>query len=638
MTKLILLTVALAVCVRAEQPVKVTVPVNQTLALDEKSKLADVSWNGTELAPVGGARLFHLGKYGVRVFNAIRARSAARATYSPAPIPARLLGPGEIFGVRTNKGNYAKVMVTAAEAGSLTLQYVTFLSTPLALSGSISGPPPYITSVQNNYSYLRPGAPNYGIAPGSIFIVQGQNLSTNNTPVLQSSAAPGLPLTLGQTSLSVTVNGVTTVPALYYAFSTAVAAVLPSNTPAGTGTLTIQSNGQSSQAPIQVVASAMGLDTLYGNGAGAGVATDASSNVLSFSNSARAGQTITLWGSGLGADPSNDDRSYPQGEHNLTSVPLQVYIGGVSASVLYRGRSAYPGLDQINVVIPSNVAPGCFVSVTAQTNLIVSNTVTIPVSALGGACSDPGLGLAGAQLQAFANGTVPVKSIAVMLSEQTSLAGTVSDSAEVIPFSVTSTEFGSGNSYSSQGSCVLFQPGLGFPFQSPLDAGAVQLSGPTGNSTVTNQGFDDAEHLPSGSLAANPGPYTFTSAGGADIGPFKVSLTVPKAFAILNQTALASINRAQGATVSWTGGALGGDVMVNAVAPAPDGGSINVYCHAPSGAGQLTIPPSVLLAIPPGNGKLLITSSTAPETVSATGLDFSVATAVLSYEVFASYK
>ncbi len=50
--------------------------------------------------------------------------------------------------------------------------------------------------------------PNYGIAPGSLFAIQGLNLSGNQTPVLQSSAAPGLPTTLNQTSLSVTVNGV----------------------------------------------------------------------------------------------------------------------------------------------------------------------------------------------------------------------------------------------------------------------------------------------------------------------------------------------------------------------------------------------------------------------------------------------
>ena len=32
---------------------------------------------------------------------------------------------------------------------------------------------PTVTEVQNNYSFIAPGLPNYGIAPGSLFIVKG---------------------------------------------------------------------------------------------------------------------------------------------------------------------------------------------------------------------------------------------------------------------------------------------------------------------------------------------------------------------------------------------------------------------------------------------------------------------------------
>jgi uncharacterized protein (TIGR03437 family) len=134
-------------------------------------------------------------------------------------------------------------------------------------------------------------------------------LNGNQTPVLQSSAAPGLPPTLNQTSLSVKVNSVTTAPALYYASNAAVAAVLPSGTPVGMGTLTATYNGNSTTAPIQVVPSAIDLDSLYGSGAGAGVVTDSNFNVLDLTNSALPGEAITLWGSGVGADTSNDESS-----------------------------------------------------------------------------------------------------------------------------------------------------------------------------------------------------------------------------------------------------------------------------------------------------------------------------------------
>jgi hypothetical protein len=267
----------------ADQSGSATLTEGSSLNLDTgviSSVGGDVFWNGTALAAQGQAGLYNLGRFSSRVFKSITARSAARAPYSVAPIPASALIVGDIFGVRTNGGHYAKVSVTAVNGTSVSLQYTTFIAASIAAHPSAFGPPPFISQVQNNYSFLLPGVPNYGIAPGSLFAIQGQNLNANATPVLQSSAAPGLPTTLNQTSLSVTVNGVTTTPALYYASSNAVAGVLPSTTPVGTGTVTLTNNGQTTQAPIQVVASAVGLDTLYGAGSGAGVLTDANFNLL----------------------------------------------------------------------------------------------------------------------------------------------------------------------------------------------------------------------------------------------------------------------------------------------------------------------------------------------------------------------
>jgi uncharacterized protein (TIGR03437 family) len=407
------LALALSTAAWADQSGNATLTANTYLNLDAgalSSAAGDILWNGTALVPQGRAGLYNLGKYGSRVFKSIAARSAAGAPYGAAPIPAGALVTGDVFGVHTNGGHYAKVIVTAVNGASLSLQYTTFIARGSSIAANsvanpaAFGPPVFIFQVQNNYSFLLPGAPNYGIAPGSLFAIQGQNLNGNSQPVLQSSAAPGLPTTLNQTSLSVTVNDVTTTPALYYASSTSLAAVLPSTTPVGAGTITVTYNGQISEpAPIQVVPSAVGLDTLYGTGAGTGVVTDVNFNVLGLTNSAMPGEVVTLWGSGVGADTSNDDRTFPQNQNNLTNIPMQIYIGGISANILYRGRSQYPGLDQIDVVVPANVSPGCYVSVVVETGSIVSNSVTVPVSPNGGACSDPALGLSGTQLQALAN-------------------------------------------------------------------------------------------------------------------------------------------------------------------------------------------------------------------------------------------
>jgi uncharacterized protein (TIGR03437 family) len=649
------LAIAFSTAAWADQSGNATLTANMYLNLDTgamSSAGGDILWNGTALTPQGRAGLYNLGKYGSRVFKSIAARSAAGAPYSATPIPAGTLVAGDVFGVHTNGGHYAKVIVTAVNGAALSLQYTTFMTAAPGITTGSSiaansvanpaafGPPVFIYQVQNNYSFLLPGVPNYGIAPGSLFVIEGQNLNTNSQPVLQSSAAPGLPTTLNQTSLSVTVNGVTTTPALYYASSTAVAAVLPSTTPVGTGTVTVSYNGQSSQAPIQVVPSAVGLDTLYGTGAGTGVVTDVKFNVLGLTSSAMPGQAVTLWGSGVGADTSNDDRTYPQNQTNLTNIPMQVYIGGISANILYRGRSQYPGLDQIDVVVPANVSPGCYVSVVAQTGSIVSNSVTVPVSPNGGACSDPALGLSGTQLQALANkGTTPVNSVAVTLSQYTNSSGRVSGQAEALSYAVTSVEFGSGDNYSSEGSCSVFEPGLPFPFQSPLDAGTIQLTGPTGALDLEAEGGGAyLAQLPAGSLTNNPGTYTFIGSGGKDVGSFNVAINVQTPFSLANKSALASITRSQGTTVTWSGGFANGDVMVNGVGANPNGGSVNFYCHAPSSAGQLTIPAATLAAVPPGGGKLVVMNATAPQTISASGVDLGLATAVVSFDVPTTFK
>ena len=100
---------------------------------------------------------------------------------------------------------------------------------------------PVISGLQNNYSNLTPGLPNYGIAQGAIFAIYGANLAKNSTP-LQT----GYPLhtSLGGVSVSVTVNGTTTQPILYYATQNQLGAILPSNTPVGTGQITVTKDGK----------------------------------------------------------------------------------------------------------------------------------------------------------------------------------------------------------------------------------------------------------------------------------------------------------------------------------------------------------------------------------------------------------
>jgi hypothetical protein len=111
---------------------------------------------------------------------------------------------------------------------------------------------PAITAVENAASNLDPRLPNAGIAQGAIFVVYGTSLGPANIAVAPAAFQS---TTLSNTSVAVTVGGTTVDAPLYYTSAGQVAALLPSNTPTGPGTITVTYNNQASaKAPIRVVA------------------------------------------------------------------------------------------------------------------------------------------------------------------------------------------------------------------------------------------------------------------------------------------------------------------------------------------------------------------------------------------------
>ena len=110
----------------------------------------------------------------------------------------------------------------------------------------------------------------------------------------------------------------------------------------------------SAGTPITVTPSAFGI---LNYNATLAAAYDAGNSLITPFNAANPGQTIALWGSGLGADPANDDRLFPQKTNNLAGSFLQAFVGGVAAPIVYAGRSQYPGLDQL-VLDNSRQRPG----------------------------------------------------------------------------------------------------------------------------------------------------------------------------------------------------------------------------------------------------------------------------------------
>jgi uncharacterized protein (TIGR03437 family) len=549
--------------------------------------------------------------------------------------------------------------ITGTSTGTITTNLqVSFTGAGSITTGGSGGttPAPTVTQLQNNYSYILPGLPNYGIAPGSLFIIKGTNLSSQPLSSLQSSAAPGLPLTLNGTSVSVTVNGTTVQPPIYYTSPTQLGVVLPSSTPVGTGTITVTNSGQPSlTAPIQVVTSALGLDTLYGSGTGEGVVTDANGVVLTATNSASPGQTVILWGSGVGADTANTDRVYPEQQDNLTGIPMQVYIGGISATILYRGRSQFPGVDQVNVTIPTTVATGCDVSVVAVSGNVVSNSITLPINAGGGACSDPNLGIGGTTASSLSGKTTVNYGFAAILESTepgiASSAPTTTSSATAIFESVSGAQFAASASsgYASIGSCIVTASTTSssngtIPTITGLDAGAVSVTGPAGTQTLSTipgyLGIYEAT-LPSGFIPPAGGSYTFNGTGGQNVGAFNTSINFTNPLTWTNSASLGTVTRSQGATVTWSGGASGTYVEISGGSTATVGGqtvTVTFICNAPASAETFTVPPAVLLALPAGSGSLSVENSTNPQTFTASGLDLGYVTAAVLVGIGATYN
>jgi len=523
---------------------------------------------------------------------------------------------------------------------------------------------PTINAIENNYSYILPYSPNYGIAQGSIFTIFGTNLAASATS-LQSFP---LKTTDNGASVSVNVNGATTQAIPYYVSPYQIAAILPSATPVGTGSITVTTaSGTSQPANITVVETQFGIDTLYGTGAGPAVAEDASGNVLTFTHSANPGQTIVLWGSGVGPDPGNPDETvFPQKQNNLTNLGIEVDIGGIKSAVSYLGRSMYPGLDQINVTVPPNVEPGCFVSVVVWAGTNISNFASLPIAASGQTCSDQVIPYSGTELETLGTkGAVNIGAlrIGVLQLAPTSLFGIpvsaetqqnayamfTSSSATQFISSLYAPENGAVDvalTTVSIGSCLVQQDGSfsGSSTATPtnLNAGStINVIGPSATAMLNaNNGVyytpadgGSGNNLPNGFISNSGGDFKFNNASGASqVGAFSTQATVPPVFTWNERDTTSNVDRSEPLTVTWSNAAPDSFVQISGFSSASYGVdtiATAFTCSASASAGTFTVPAPVLLALPPtavldglvSSSYLAVSDFTIPQTFSAPGLD-----------------
>ncbi len=651
-----ILACALPIAVRADLSENTILVTGSTLNLDTGAVAGsggDILWNGSTIARQGSATLRNNGVIGSTNFNGLPESywDTDAGGASGTSITAAQLVAGDAFVAITNSGKIAKVMVIANTGGVITLQFTTF---------GVSAAPgvPVIAQILNNSSLTPVGMPNYGIAPSSIFVVQGSGLADAGNPVLQDSSA-GLPLTLNGASITVVVGGVTTRPALYYTSTAQLAAVLPAGTAVGTGTLTVNYRGtNSAPAPIQVVASAIGINEynqipiplgVLNTNIDLGVATDAVTGaLLSFTNSAAPGQIIVLWATGLGADPADSDTTYSSTPHSV-NTPLQIYVGGVLATILYQGSAGYPGVNQINLTIPASVTQDCQVPLVAVTGKIISNVVVLPIHQGGGTCvkqGTAGVSISGDQIIKDTQDTIKGGSLTVLQTNSTDAKGvrTVSSSAGASFFKSTGLLAGAtgrGDNL-SPGSCAVYPIITGGAITVVgLDAGTVTLTPPTGAAITLPPQLgikgNDGATLAAGVIPAG-GTFTFNGSGGADVGPFSATLTIASPnFNWTNPSAATTIDRTQGLLYTWTGGLPGTYVLLGGTSTG-SGVTAGYSCKVAVEAGQFTVPSYILLGMPAGSGGVSIQQHDTDSSFSAMGLDDGGISAVIEYSVAATIK
>ena len=503
----------------------------------------------------------------------------------------------------------------------------------LLLFAVLGAAQPSISNVVNSASGITQGLPNGAIAQGAIFLVTGSGLGPSS---IVFDSTPFQDTSVGGTSVSITVNSTTVTTPMYYSLATQVAALLPSNTPTGTGTVTVTYNGQTSAtAPITVVQNNPGIFTASQNGQGVAIVTYPDGGIVSpfkaancagvytFCGAANPGDIVTLWATGLGPVSGNETAGAGLGV-NMESIPLVLWLGGVQAQVTYRGRSGYVGLDQINFIVPSGGPTGCAVPLALQVGNMVSNYTVIPVANTSRTCTPSNPVLAGVAQNLIAN-TGPISYGQIVLKRQLASASSglqyadvgqasfaqITVSAQIQPLLLSYLDS------EPLGTCLVansLSPPNALPTLTTagIDAGRISVSGPAGLQVMAEHlGFGQATQYvatfsQSGTYFSG-GQYTVTGAGGSpggtSTGGFTVKFTITQTPSWTSQeqfTISSGITRANGATINWNNPSSNYYVEIDGTASTDNTFTTGAVfsCVVPASAGTFTIPPSVLQALP----------------------------------------
>lgn len=485
------------------------------------------------------------------------------------------------------------------------------------------------------------------IAPGSIFVVFGTSLA-GEAVVL----APSLPLgtSLGGVSIRFSpAGGGAAIDALMvYTTRNQIAGLLPSSAAPGDYNVTVTYNNQTS-APgrARVIARNIGIVTADASGSGQAQAqiyyspTEWALNRYALGRLgqfntavARPGETLVLWGTGLGADAASDRQGGTGGDQTAAGR-VRIRIGGQDYTPLYAGRaSQLPGTDQFNFVLRDDVPTGCSVPVQVIAEGTASNVVTLAIAPRGETvCRHPFL--SAERLRRLSEGGDIVMGFFSIGRYTTSMSipgfGTIDQISESVSGSFDRYGVGNlaefadyGGDYRTQiGQCLVArfrgeELDIGYKPRTALDAGnPLRLNGPNASNMAVDRDARTGTYFKSlyeaglpglpgggGTPVVAAGTYRLTGPGGNDVGPFEASVSVPAPFVWTNRDGINDVTRSQGLALTWSGGA--GVMIISGVSARRVGGTAEnpdyegaaFACFANAGAGNFTVPAAILDQLP----------------------------------------
>jgi uncharacterized protein (TIGR03437 family) len=213
------------------------------------------------------------------------------------------------------------------------------------------------------------------VAPGSVVSVVGINLAPGE------EHGPASPLKQSLAGVSVRASGM--LMPLFYVSPNQINAQLPFEVSEGPQSLTLSVPGKPDlKVDFTVSRNAPGLFNTQAGDVAYAMASHADGSPVTLDSPAAQGETITLFGTGLGPYLSNtpDGFALPADGSFLLADPLTLVVGDNEVPTLYAGAANQQvGVNAVRFTIDNTMPQGTNVPVKVKINGHVSNTVLLPL-------------------------------------------------------------------------------------------------------------------------------------------------------------------------------------------------------------------------------------------------------------------